>query len=233
MQVTMKILRYNPEVDTKPHYENYVIEQEPTDRVLDGLNTIKWYQDGTLTYRRSCAHGVCGSDAMRINGRNRLACKLLMQDVGTSVTIEPILGFQVLKDLVVDMEPFFASYRAIKPFLINNDQPPSGRERLQTAEDRDRIDDTSKCIMCACCTTACPITWTNADFIGPASIVQAHRFIYDSRDQGSEERLNILNDKSGVWRCRTIFNCTDACPRDIKITRAIEQVKRTILYDRV
>jgi succinate dehydrogenase / fumarate reductase, iron-sulfur subunit len=232
MQVTMKILRYNPEVDTKPHYETYVVEQEPTDRVLDALNHIKWYQDGTLTYRRSCAHGVCGSDAMRINGHNRLACKLLIQDVGANITIEPLMAFKVIKDLVVDMESFFASYRAIKPFLINNDQAPVGRERLQSAEDRDRIDDTSKCIMCACCTTSCPIVWTNEDYVGPAAIVNAHRFIYDSRDQGGEERLDILNDKSGVWRCRTIFNCTDACPRGIKVTRAIEQVKRTILYDR-
>lgn len=233
MQLEIKILRFNPEVDNKPHYEKYTVEQEPTDRVLDALNTVKWNIDGTLTYRRSCAHGVCGSDAMRINGRNRLACKLLVQDVGKSVTIEPIMGFRVIKDLVVDMEPFFDSYKAIKPYLINSDTPPTGRERYQSAEDRERIDDTSKCIMCACCTTACPITWTNKDFLGPAAIVQAHRFIYDSRDTGSDERLAIMNDKSGVWRCRTIFNCTDACPRDIKITRAIEQVKRTILFDRV
>ena len=230
MQVTVKILRFNPEQDVKPHFETYKVEQEPTDRVLDALNTIKWYIDGTLTYRRSCAHGVCGSDAMRINGRNRLACKLLIQDVGNNITVEPILGFDIIKDLVVDMEPFWASYKAIKPYMINNDTPPSGRERLQSPEDRERFDDTTKCIMCACCTTACPITWTNESFIGPAAIVQAHRFIYDSRDEGGDERLAVLNDKSGVWRCRTIFNCTDACPRDIKITRAIEQVKRTLLY---
>jgi succinate dehydrogenase / fumarate reductase iron-sulfur subunit len=233
MQVSLKILRYNPELDAKPHFESYTVEQDPTDRVLDALNTVKWTLDGTLTYRRSCAHGVCGSDAMRINGRNRLACKLLVQDVGASITVEPIMGFRVIKDLVVDMEPFFASYRAIKPFLINDEQPPAGRERLQDPVDRDRIDDTSKCIMCACCTTACPITWTNQDYIGPAAIVQAHRFVYDSRDRGADERLAILNEKSGVWRCRTIFNCTDACPRDIQVTRAIEQVKRTLLYDRM
>ena len=232
MQVSMKILRFNPEKDTKPHFETYVVEQEPTDRVLDALNSVKWQLDGTLTYRRSCAHGVCGSDAMQINGRNRLACKLLVQDVGSNVTIEPIPGFRLIKDLVVDMEPFFASYRLIKPFLINHDTPPSGRERHQNPEDRDAIDDTSKCIMCAACTTACPITWTNEEFVGPAAIVQAHRFIYDTRDQGRDERLAVLNDRSGVWRCRTIFNCTDVCPRGIKITRAIEQVKRTILFER-
>jgi succinate dehydrogenase / fumarate reductase, iron-sulfur subunit len=232
MKVNVKILRYNPELDTKAHYETYVVDQEATDRVLDALNSVKWQLDGTLTYRRSCAHGVCGSDAMRVNGRNRLACKLLIQDVGTNITLEPLIGFRVIKDLVVDMEPFFASYRLIKPFMINDDTPPTGRERYQSQEDRDLIDDTSKCIMCAACTSSCPITWTNAEYVGPQAIVAAHRFIYDSRDQGAEQRLAVLNDKSGVWRCRTIFNCTDACPRGIKVTRAIEQVKRTMLYER-
>ncbi|MCO5175407.1 MAG: succinate dehydrogenase iron-sulfur subunit [Thermomicrobiales bacterium] len=229
MQVTVKVLRFNPEADSKPHYETYTVEQEPSDRVLDALNTIKWHVDGTLTYRRSCAHGVCGSDAMRINGRNRLACKLLIKDVGSTITVEPIMGFEVIKDLVVDMEPFFDSYKKIKPFLINDDAPPVGSERFQSAEDRARFDDTTKCILCACCTTSCPIVWSNEGYVGPATIVNAHRFIYDSRDQGSEQRLNILNDRNGVWRCRTIFNCTDACPRGIKVTQAIEQVKRTLM----
>ena len=231
MRVDVRILRYNPEVDTKPHYENYVVEQEPTDKVLDVLNTIKWYQDGTLSYRRSCAHGVCGSDAMRINGRNALACKLLVKDAGTNLTLEPLMGFDVIKDLIIDMEDFWDGYKSIRPFLINDDAAPSGRERLQSPAEREVFDDTTKCIMCAACTTACPITWTNPDFIGPAAIVNAHRFIYDSRDQGGDERLEILNDRNGVWRCRTVFNCTDACPRGIKVTRAIEQVKRTMLYN--
>ena len=230
MRVQLKILRYNPEVDTKPHYETYVVEQEPTDKVLDALNTVKWYQDGTLSYRRSCAHGVCGSDAMRINGRNALACKLLIRDAGTNITIEPLLGFDVIKDLIVDMEPFWQNFRAIKPYLINDEQP-GARERLQSPEEREIFDDTTKCILCAACTTACPITWSTPQWIGPAAIVNAHRFIYDSRDQGGEERLQILNDRNGVWRCRTVFNCTDACPRGIKVTRAIEQVKRTLLYN--
>ncbi len=231
MRVTLKILRYNPEVDTKPHYETYVVEQEPTDKVLDAMNTVKWYQDGTLSYRRSCAHGVCGSDAMRINGRNALACKLLVQDAGANITIEPLLGFDVIKDLIVDMEGFWEGYKSIQPYLINDTAPAGGRERIQTPEEREVYDDTTKCIMCAACTTACPITWTNPDFVGPAAIVNAHRFIYDSRDKGGEERLEILNDRNGVWRCRTVFNCTDACPRGIKVTRAIEQVKRTLLYN--
>ncbi|MFW6075101.1 MAG: succinate dehydrogenase iron-sulfur subunit [Chloroflexota bacterium] len=231
MQVTVKILRYNPEVDTKPHYETYTVEQDPTDKVLDALNSIKWYHDGTLSYRRSCAHGVCGSDAMIINGRNALACKLLIQDVGDNITVEPLMGFDVIKDLIVDMEGFWAGYRSVMPYLINDEPAPRNRERLQSPEEREAFDDTTKCIMCAACTTACPITWTNEDFVGPAAIVNAHRFIYDSRDTGSEQRLRVLNERNGVWRCRTVFNCTDACPRGIKVTRAIEQVKRTLLYN--
>ena len=227
---TFKIQRFIPEKDKKPRYQEYQVELEATDRVLDGLNEIKWRQDGTLTYRRSCAHGVCGSDAMRINGRNRLACKLLIKDLPNHITIEPMLGFTVIKDLVVDLEPFFEKYRAIAPYLINDDAPPAESERLQSPEDRVRYDDGTKCILCAACTTSCPPFWANKDFLGPAAIVNAHRFIFDSRDQGAEERLAVLNTRNGVWRCRTVFNCTDACPRDIEITRAIEDVKRTLLF---
>lgn len=232
MEVTLRIKRYNPETDVKPHFEEYKVDVDPMDRVLDALNQIKWYQDGSLTYRRSCAHGVCGSDAMRINGRNRLACKMLMRDAGKKVVIEPLIGFTVIKDLVVDLDRFFASYRSIKPYLIAEDAPSHG-ERLQSPEERARFDDTTKCILCAACTTACPITWTNEEFVGPAAIVNAHRFIFDSRDHGGAERLRILNSRSGVWRCRTVFNCTDACPRDIQVTKAIEEVKRTLLLEEV
>lgn len=229
MQVTVRVQRFNPEKDTKPYYQEYTAEVEPTDRVLDALNYIKWYHDGTLTFRRSCAHGVCGSDAMRINGRNRLACKVLIKDLGPKITVEPLLGFRIIRDLVVDMEPFFAQYRAIMPYLIN-DEPPPVRERLQSPEERERYDDTTKCILCACCTSACPIFWTT-EWLGPAAIVNAHRFLFDSRDRATEERLAILNQKFGVWRCRTIFNCTEACPRGIQVTNAIEQVKRRILFE--
>ena len=232
MEVTLRIKRFNPELDQNAHFEEYQVEVEPTDRLLDALNEIKWYQDGTLTYRRSCAHGICGSDAMRINGRNRLACKILMKDLGNKITIEPLIGFKIEKDLLVDMEKFFEAYKSVKPYLIA-DQPPGAGERRQSPEERARFDDTTKCILCAACTTACPVTWTSDDFVGPAAIVNAHRFIFDSRDQGGAERLNILNGGSGVWRCRTIFNCTDACPRDIKVTEAIEQVKRALLYEQV
>ncbi|HEX6939779.1 MAG TPA: succinate dehydrogenase iron-sulfur subunit [Longimicrobiales bacterium] len=230
MKATFRIQRFDPTKDRKPYYKEYQVELEPTDRVLDGLNQIKWYQDGSLTYRRSCAHGVCGSDAMRINGANGLACKVLMRDVGEKVTIEPLLGLPVIKDLIVDMEPFFDQYRSIMPYLVNDEVPPDGRERLQSIEERERFDDTTKCILCAACTTACPSYWANDEFVGPASIVNAHRFIFDSRDRAGQERLDILNSKTGVWRCRTIYNCTVACPRGIQITKAIGEVKQAILY---
>ncbi len=232
MRVHYRIKRFDPATDQKPYFKDYEVELEPTDRVLDGLNEIKWYQDGTLTYRRSCAHGVCGSDAMRINGRNRLACTLLVRDAGNKLTIEPLLGLPIIKDLVVDMEPFFKKYRDIKPYLINDDPAPT-RERTQSPEQRAVFDDTTKCILCAACTTSCPPFWANREFVGPASIVNAHRFIFDSRDQGAAERLDILNQREGVWRCRTVFNCTDACPRHIKITQAIEEVKRALLFNRM
>ena len=227
--LTLRILRYNPETDEVPYYREYAVEVEPTDRVLDVLNAVKWYQDGAVTYRRSCAHGICGSDAMRINGVNRLACKVLVRDVGDKVTVEPLMGFRVIKDLVVDMEPFFAQYRSVLPFFINDTRPPE-RERIQSVEERERFDDTTKCILCAACTTSCPSFWANDEFVGPAAIVNAHRFIFDSRDEAAGERLERLNDREGVWRCRTIFNCTEACPREIKITRAIGEVKKAILY---
>jgi succinate dehydrogenase / fumarate reductase iron-sulfur subunit len=231
--VTIKVKRFNPEVDEKPHWQAFTIEDvEGTDRVLDVLHRAKWYQDGTLTFRRSCAHGVCGSDAMVINGENGLACQVLIQDVGTDITVEAIRGFPVIKDLVVDMEPFFAQYRSVLPYLIADDEP-GYTERHQTAEERERFDDTTKCILCAACTTSCPIYWGNNTYVGPAAIVNAHRFIFDSRDQGAAERLDILNERSGVWRCRTAFSCTNACPRGIKVTEAIEEVKRAILYDRI
>jgi succinate dehydrogenase / fumarate reductase, iron-sulfur subunit len=232
--VTFRIRRFNPEVAADAFWEDFQIDIDPKERVLDGLHKIKWDLDGTLTFRRSCAHGICGSDAMRINGRNRLACKTLIKDINPEkpITIEAIKGLTVLKDLVVDMEPFFQAYRDVMPFLITKGNEPT-RERLQSAEDRERFDDTTKCILCAACTTSCPIFWGNAAYVGPAAIVQAHRFIFDSRDEGSAERLDILNERSGVWRCRTAFNCTSACPRGIKVTEAIEEVKRAILYDRI
>lgn len=233
MQVTLKVFRFNPEQDKKPYFAAYEVEADPTDRVLDVLEYIKGNIDGTLSFRRSCAHGVCGSDAMRINGRNYLACKVLVQDLGTStITVEPILGLSVIKDMIVDMEPFFEHFRSVLPYFINDDPEPA-KERLQSPEERSRFDDTTKCILCAACTTSCPSFWANEQYVGPAAIVNAHRFIFDSRDQGAAERLQILNNQFGVYRCHTIFNCTVACPREIEITKAIGEVKKAIATGRV
>ncbi len=212
MDVALRIRRFNPEKDKKPYWGDYTLKDcKPTDRVLDLLHRIKWEIDGTLTLRRSCAQGICGSDAMRINGQNRLACKTLVSQfkAGTTLQIEPILGLPLIKDLVVDMEPFFAHYRSVLPYLINDTPAPVDsegreRERLQTVAERERFDDTTKCILCAACTTSCPSFWANGDYVGPAAIVQAHRFIFDSRDQDTAERLQLLADPDGVWRCRTI-----------------------------
>jgi succinate dehydrogenase iron-sulfur subunit len=232
--VTLRIARYNPEVDSEQHYEDYTVTSLATDRVLDALHQIKWEQDGSLSFRRSCAHGVCGSDAMRINGKNRLACKTLIKDVnpGKPITVEPIKGLPVEKDLIVDMEPFFQAYRDVMPFLVTNGQEPT-RERLQSQADKDRYDDTTKCILCAACTSACPVFWSDGQYFGPAAIVNAHRFIFDSRDDAADTRLEILNDREGVWRCRTIFNCSEACPRGIEVTKAIQEVKRAIITRRI
>jgi succinate dehydrogenase / fumarate reductase iron-sulfur subunit len=236
VDLTLRIRRFNPEKDKKPYWGEYVLKDcTPTDRVLELLHRVKWEQDGTLTLRRSCAQGICGSDAMRINGRNRLACKVLLREFGETpkVQVEPILGLKVIKDLIVDFEPFWAHYRSVLPYMVNDSKPPVDeqgvlRERRQTIAERERFDDTTKCILCACCTTSCPSFWANGDYVGPAAIVQAHRFIFDSRDQADKQRLEVLADPSGVWRCRTIYNCTPACPRDIEVTRAIGEVKLAI-----
>ena len=229
MDVALRIRRYNPEVDTEPHWEEYRLEAEPTDRVLDLLHQVKWYQDGTLTFRRSCAHGVCGSDAMLINGRNRLACEYLVKDAGDRITVEAIRGMAIVKDLLVDMEPFWEQYKSVKPFLVADEIPEDGKERRQSPADRARYEDTSRCILCAACTTSCPVFWADQSYVGPAAIVNAHRFIFDSRDDAASVRLDILNDKEGVWRCRTTFNCTEACPRGIEVTKAIQEVKRAMI----
>jgi len=230
MQITLKIQRFNPEKDKAPHFESYQVEVEPQERVLDALLKVKWEQDGSLTLRKSCGHGVCGSDAMRINGRNLLACKVLVRDCGKMITLEPLKSFRIVKDLVVDMKSFFEKYRAVKPYLINEDTVPE-RERSQTPKELARYEDTTKCILCAACTTACPSFWANPNYVGPAAIVAAHRFIFDSRDKGAPERLAVMNEANGVWRCRTIFNCVEACPRGIQVTKAIGEIKKKLLYE--
>ena len=231
MNITVRVKRFDPETDKKARWQEYKLDVDQNERVLDVLNDIKWEQSGSLAFRRSCAHGICGSDAMVINGTNRLACKVLVKDLGDTITIEPIRGLPVLKDLIVDMEPFFDSYKSVLPYFINDEQAPAA-ERLQSPEEREVFDATTKCILCAACTTACPVFWTNGRYIGPAAIVNAHRFIFDSRDQGSNQRLEVLNGLNGLWRCRTAYNCTEACPRGIPVTQAIEEVKRELLFRR-
>jgi succinate dehydrogenase / fumarate reductase iron-sulfur subunit len=240
MQAQLRIRRFNPEKDDKAWWGEYTLDNvNATDSVLDLLHRVKWEIDGSLTLRRSCAHGVCGSDAMRINGANALACKMLVQrlangDGPVKIQIEPILGMQVLKDLVVDMDTFFEHYRAVLPYFVNDTPPPEdGRERRQSQADRMRFDDTTKCILCAACTSSCPSFWANDEYVGPAAIVQAHRFIFDSRDQAAAERLEVVGDSFGVWRCRTVFNCTIACPREIEVTKAIAEVKGVLATGRI
>ena len=241
MQVELRVRRFNPEQYKKPWWGEYTVEDvDRGDSVLDVLHQVKWTIDGSLTLRRSCGHGVCGSDAMRINGTNALACKVLVGrlakngDQAVRIQVEPLLGMRVQKDLIVDMEPFFEHYRSVAPYFVNEGPvPENGRERLQSQADRAKFDDTTKCILCAACTTSCPSFWADQRYVGPAAIVLAHRFIFDSRDQAYEERLTMLAERFGVWRCRTIFNCTSACPRGIEVTRAIGEVKMAILTGRV
>ena len=232
MKITLEIQRFDPEKDAAPHMASYQVEVEPTDLVLDALHEVLWHQDGTLAFRRSCGHGVCGSDAMEINGVNRLACKVLVKNLGSKITVRPLRGLKVLRDLIVDMESFFNKYKGMKPWLITQGEEPV-KERLQSPKERAVFDDTTKCILCAACTTSCPSFWANDEYGGPAAIVAAHRYIFDSRDEATQERLELANERTGVWRCRTIFNCVEACPRDIDITRAIGDIKRAILFNKI
>jgi succinate dehydrogenase / fumarate reductase iron-sulfur subunit len=231
MKIILKIQRYNPESDAGPMYREYTVEVEPTDRLLDALMHVKRFQDGTLAFRKSCAHGVCGSDAMRINGKEALACKTLIQDIaetdGATVVIEPLRHFPVQRDLIVDQNAFLDKYRSIKPYLIN-DEPVDQGERLQSQEARMAFDDATNCILCSACFSACPVPADRPGFLGPAAIVQAYRFLADSRDRGFEERLPMLDAPEGVWPCQNHFQCTRACPRLIKITRRINQTKKMI-----
>jgi succinate dehydrogenase / fumarate reductase iron-sulfur subunit len=232
MKVRLKIERFNPEQDERPSFSEYTVEARNTDRVLDLLMRVKREQDGTLAFRKSCAHGVCGSDAMRINGVERLACKTLVQDVasgdGAEVLVQPLRNLPVQKDLMVDQDEFFRKYRTVKPFLVNDDTPPE-REWIQSREQRSLIDDATKCILCEACYSACPVVQeTNPRFIGPAQIVQGQRFNDDTRDRGFALRLEALDVPDGVWACENHFQCTEVCPRGIKVTKLINQTKRSI-----
>ncbi len=231
MKVTVNIKRYQPEITPDPFYQRYDVEVEPTDRVLDALMQIKKFQDTTLAFRRSCAHGVCGSDAMVIGGKERLACKTLIRDLvkdgNNIITIEPLRAFPVLRDLIVDQTSFFEKHQSIKPYLIN-DEPAAEKERIQFPAERKAFDDVTGCILCCACFSACPVMETEPKFIGPAHVAQASRFLNDSRDRGFKERLPVLDSPDGVWLCENHFNCTRACPRSIKITKRINETKKKI-----
>jgi succinate dehydrogenase / fumarate reductase iron-sulfur subunit len=232
MKLVVEIKRFNPEKDNKPYYQKFEIGAETTDRILDVLLKIKEKLDPALGFRKSCAHGVCGSDAMIINGKERLACKTLVKDIvedeGNIIRIEPLRNLQVQKDLMVDQTRFFEQFRRVKPYFINPEQGLK-KERLQTPEERKIFDDDTKCILCTACYSACPVIQKdNPDFIGPAAIVQAARFNDDSRDLGFEERLHQLDTPNGVWSCQSHFECTRVCPRSIKVTKLINLTKNKI-----
>jgi len=221
----LSIFRFNPERDAKPYMQDYDVEPGPTDRMLlDVIVRLKG-QDETLTLRKSCREGVCGSDAMNINGRNGLACITPVRGLKEPVVLRPLPSFPVIRDLVVDMTQFFRHYHSIKPYLVN-DEPPPERERLQSPEDRDKLDGLYECILCACCTSQCPSSWWNPEkFVGPAGLLQAERFIVDSRDTATAARLDDLNDVYRLYRCRTIMNCTEVCPKGLAPSRAIEKIR--------
>lgn len=231
MKLLVDVKRFDPKSGTPFYQQQYEVEAEPTDRLLDVLLRIKSLQDASLSFRYSCAHGVCGSDAMRINGVERLACKTILRDVareGETVTLEPLRSMRVQRDLMVDQEDFFKKYRSVNPFLITGAAAPK-REFTQLPAQRARFDDPTKCILCGACYSACPvIADKNPRFIGPAAIVQAGRFVFDSRDDGIEARLDPLDSTEGAWACENHFDCTKVCPRGIKVTKCINETKRAI-----
>ena len=224
-----RIQRYDPDKDAKPYMQDYDVAMGPSDRMLlDALVRIKAVDD-TLSLRRSCREGVCGSDAMNINGKNGLACITKLDEVAEPVVIKPLPGLPIIRDLIVDMTHFFAQYHSIKPYLVN-DEPPPEKERLQSPEQREALDGVYECILCACCSTACPSFWWNPDkFVGPAGLLQAYRFIADSRDQATSERLDNLEDPYRLFRCHTIMNCVDVCPKGLNPSRAIGNIREMMV----
>jgi len=224
--VKFSIYRYDPDKDERPYMQSLEVELLPTDKMLlDALMRIKQTTDDSVSYRRSCREGVCGSDAMNINGKNGLACITNLRDLKQPIVLKPLPGLPVVRDLIVDMTQFFKQYHSIKPFLIN-DMPPPEKERLQSPEEREELDGLYECILCACCSTSCPSFWWNPDkFVGPAGLLQAYRFIADSRDQATSERLDNLEDPYRLFRCHSIMNCVDVCPKGLNPTRAIGKIK--------
>jgi succinate dehydrogenase / fumarate reductase iron-sulfur subunit len=226
MKVTLSIFRFDPEKETKPHRDEFTIDVEPTFRILDCLDKVKWEHDGGLAYRRSCSHGICGSDAMMINGVNKLACQVLVHDYKKKyIKIDPLPSLPVIKDLVVNMDSFFDKYDIVKPYLIAKNPPPV-KERYQSQEDRAAIDEAVNCILCGACSSSCPSLWSNDKYLGPAALLKAYRYIFDSRDDAADERLDIVDTPDGLWRCHTIFNCVEVCPKDINITWHLSRLKK-------
>lgn len=225
------IYRYNPDADQKPYMQDFELSDEqvkPGMMLLDALLLLK-AQDESLSFRRSCQEGVCGSDGMNINGRNGLACITDLASLKQPVDIRPLPGMPVIRDLVVDLEPFYHQYRAVKPFLINEDPTPEV-ERRQSPEQRDKLDGLYECILCACCSTSCPSFWWNPDkFLGPAALLQSWRFLADSRDQATEERLDNLEDPFKLFRCHTIMNCVEVCPKGLNPTKAIGSIRELMV----
>ena len=228
--VQFEIYRYDPDKDTQPRMQKLQVTLQPFDRMLlDALIRIKAEVDDSLSLRRSCREGVCGSDAMNINGKNGLACVTNLRDLKEPIVLRPIPGLPVIRDLIVDMSQFFKQYESIKPYLIN-DTPPPEKERLQSPAEREELNGLYECILCACCSTACPSFWWNPDkFVGPAGLLQAYRFIADSRDQATNERLDNLNDPYRLFRCHTIMNCVDVCPKNLNPTLAIGKIKELLV----
>jgi len=230
MKMRFKIFRFDPEVDKEPRYQSYVVSAEPRERILDCLNRIKWEQDGSLSYRMSCGHGVCGSDGMRINGTCGLACQKLVKEYAgteTEVVLEPLPHFKVMKDLIVDMESFLGGVGFFQPYLISRAPAPE-KERPQSPAEQKKIEEVIRCILCACCTGACPVMDENPAYVGPAALVWAYRYIFDSRDEEFMERLKRADFKNGVWSCVNYFECTRVCPKKIPVTKSINLIKREI-----
>ena len=231
MLIKLKIFRFDPENDEKPYYRTYEIEADPKDRLLDCLNRIRWEQDPSFSFRMSCGHGVCGSDGMRINGICGLACQKLVKSFKEEVLIEPLPVFKVVKDLIVDLGPFFEKYNSIKPYLITKSSPPD-QERKQSPEKHRIFEEAIRCILCACCTASCPVNQNEETegYVGPAALVRAFRYLFDSRDEASEERIAQLDQKDGALGCQTLWKCTEVCPKEIPVTKQIGQIKKHI-YD--
>jgi succinate dehydrogenase / fumarate reductase, iron-sulfur subunit len=229
MAIRLKIFRFNPAKDEKPHYQTFQVEADPMDRLLDCLNRIRWEQDSTLAYRWSCGHGICGSDGMRINGICGLPCQKLVKDFKDEVLVEPLPVFKVIKDLIVDLDPFFKKYQSIKPYLITKTPPPE-KERTQPQAEHPLFEAAIRCILCACCTASCPVNQNKETeaYVGPAALVRAFRYLFDSRDEATDERIALLDRKEGALGCQTLWKCTEVCPKEIPVTKQIGQIKRRV-----